>query len=93
MTSSALRISLTLVALTTMTCAGDAIAATDDIGTATSVTTIVTGKRDAGERTLKSGDAVFQNETIVTDANGVGQFRVQRRDEARDRPGLHRGAR
>lgn len=57
-----------------MTCARDAIAATDDIGKATSVTTVVTGRRDAGERTLKSGDPVFQNETITTDASGVGQF-------------------
>ena len=74
MTSHTHRISLALAALAAMTFAPDAIAATDDIGTAMSVTTVVTGKLDADERTLKSGDAVFQNETIVTDANGVGQF-------------------
>lgn len=56
------------------TVAHDAAAATDDIGTATAVTTVVTGRLDAGEKALATGDAVFQNETITTDANGVGQF-------------------
>jgi hypothetical protein len=74
MTSSTHRIALALAALATIAPAYDAAAATDNIGTATAITTAVTGTLDAGATTLKSGDAVFQNETITTDANGVGQF-------------------
>ncbi len=40
------------------------------IGTATSIVTSVSGDATA----LKTGDAVFQDQTIVTDATGVGQF-------------------
>jgi hypothetical protein len=68
------RIVVALVALAMTTSAREAVAATGGIGTATAVTTIVTGKIDADATTLTTGDAVFQNETITTDANGVGQF-------------------
>ncbi|MCR4282605.1 MAG: FecR domain-containing protein, partial [Bauldia sp.] len=53
-----------------------ALAATD-IGKATSITTSVTDTMAA----LKTGDAIFQNQTIVTDASGVGQFEF--RDKTR----------
>ncbi|HVY21580.1 MAG TPA: FecR domain-containing protein [Bauldia sp.] len=72
MNASTFRIAIASLALTTL--ATHARAATEDIGTATAITTTVTGTRDASAATLKSGDAVFQNETITTDANGVGQF-------------------
>ncbi len=74
MTSSTHRISLALAAIASIAFAGDTVAASEDIGTATAITTIVTGTRDTGALTLKSGDTVFQHETITTDANGVGQF-------------------
>ncbi len=51
-----------------------ALADTGDIGTAASVTTAVTGTRDAQVATLKTGDLVFQNETLSSDGSGVGQF-------------------
>jgi hypothetical protein len=63
-----------LIALAMIAVASDATAATDNIGTATAVTTLVTGKRDADLTPLQTGDAVFQNETITTDEKGVGQF-------------------
>ena len=64
-----------LAALAIATLSSHAIAATDSIGTATSIATSVTGTIETKLATLKTGDDVFQNETIVTDANGVGQFR------------------
>jgi hypothetical protein len=46
-----------------------------DIGSATSITTSVTGAvSTASPVTLATGDGVFQNETITTDDKGVGQF-------------------
>ncbi len=49
--------------------------ADDTIGTATAITTSVTGKLDPTDAVgLNKGDGVFQNETIVTDDKGVGQF-------------------
>ncbi len=75
MTSSIHRLSIALATIATFIAIGrthDAVAATDDIGTATAITTVVTGKLDTGALTLKSGDTVFQNETITTDDKGVG---------------------
>lgn len=54
-----------------------------DIGTATAITTNVTasGGGAAPAIVLKSGDAVFQNQIITTDENGIGQFTF--RDETK----------
>jgi ferric-dicitrate binding protein FerR (iron transport regulator) len=48
--------------------------ADDSIGTAASVATVVTGKTAAASVTLKTGDGVFQNETLSSDTTGIGQF-------------------
>lgn len=44
------------------------------IGKATAITVTVTGDAEASVRRLKAGDQVVQDETIRTDASGVGQF-------------------
>jgi hypothetical protein len=66
------RIALPIVVVFAL--ASHADAATDSIGTATAITTTVTATSDTQTATLKTGDTVFQNETITTDANGIGQF-------------------
>ena len=64
--------------LLTLVAHGDDALADADIGAATSITTAVTGTiASTNAATLKSGDPVFQNETIITDANGVGQFQFR----------------
>lgn len=65
----------------------NASAATDEIGTATSMATIVTGTLATNARTLKTGDGIFQNEIITTDANGVGQFQFRDRTKLAVGPG------
>lgn len=73
--SATILFALSLVALAD---AADNLAiAAADIGSATAITTSVTGDAVA----LKAGDTVFQNQTIVTDASGIGQFEF--RDETR----------
>src|SRR5260221_2609769 len=55
--------------------ATDRVAADTGIGTAVAITTNVTGAAAATDAIiLKAGDSVFQNEVIVTDAKGIGQF-------------------
>lgn len=71
----------TAAAIGTLVVANSARAAADmtDIGKATSITTNVTAS-DGGiapQIVLKSGDAVFQNQTITTDENGIGQFQFR----------------
>jgi ferric-dicitrate binding protein FerR (iron transport regulator) len=51
-------------------------AADDRIGSATAITTAVTGTRTMGTTTLTTGDAVFRNETLTTNATGIGQFEL-----------------
>jgi len=46
----------------------------DTIGTAAAITTVVTGKLPTQTTTLKTGDGVFQKETLVSDGSGIGQF-------------------
>jgi hypothetical protein len=65
---------IALASLVVVALASHARAATDSIGAARAITTTVSGTIDARSAALKTGDAVFANETIVTDANGVGQF-------------------
>jgi ferric-dicitrate binding protein FerR (iron transport regulator) len=71
----------TAAAIGALVVANSAHAATDttDIGTATSITTNVTasGGGAAPKIVLRSGDAVFQNQTISTDENGIGQFQFR----------------
>jgi hypothetical protein len=81
MTSHTHRIATLLAALTVVAIAIDARASDADIGTATSITTTVTGSLGGDPVTLKTGDAVQQNEVITTDASGVAQF--QFRDETK----------
>jgi hypothetical protein len=52
----------------------DSALATTDIGHATSIKTSVTGTLDSQSIVLKTGDVVFANQTVATDAGGVGQF-------------------
>ena len=77
MTSPAHRIAALVAVIALVALADHARAATDDIGSATAITTTVTGATGSAATTLKSGDAVFQNETITTDANGIGQFQFR----------------
>jgi hypothetical protein len=46
----------------------------DSIGTAAAITTQVTGDLPAQSVTLKTGDGVFQNEKLISDTTGIGQF-------------------
>lgn len=46
----------------------------DSIGTAASVATEVTGKTETQSLLLKTGDGVFQNETLSSNTTGIGQF-------------------
>ena len=55
--------------------------AADDIGKATSIATTVTGTLDATQVAMKSGDTIFANQTVSTDASGIGQFEF--RDKTR----------
>ena len=62
-------------ALVALLCEGAHADSADNIGSATAITTTVTGTVSATPAaTLATGDNVFQNETITTDADGVGQF-------------------
>ena len=81
MTSPAHRLAVFLMAISIVALAENATADTADIGKATSITTIVTGTLATDAIALKSGDTIFQNETIATDASGIGQF--QFRDETK----------
>lgn len=74
MTSSAQRLAALLVPFSLVAFAAHA---TEDsgIGTAIAITTNVTGASPPTDTiVLKTGDAVFQNEVIVTDEKGIGQF-------------------
>jgi hypothetical protein len=74
MTSSAQRLATLLVPFSLVAFAAHA---TEDsgIGTAIAITTNVTGASAPTDTiVLKNGDAVFQNEVIVTDEKGIGQF-------------------
>jgi hypothetical protein len=75
-------IAIALVAST----AGGAWAATD-IGTATAITTTVTGALDSQSMVLKSGDEIFADQTVTTDAAGVGQFEFRDKTKLAIGPG------
>ena len=53
---------------------GGAAEAAPEVGKATAITVEVKGDAAGDIRTLKTGDQVFQEEVIATDAKGVGQF-------------------
>lgn len=53
---------------------GGAAEAAPEVGKATAITTEVKGDTAGTVRVLKTGDQVFQEERIETDAKGVGQF-------------------
>jgi len=66
---------VTLIAVLATTTASAAHADTgDSIGTAASVATEVTGKTATETSLLKTGDGVFQNETLSSNTTGIGQF-------------------
>ena len=67
--------------------AGNAFADDENIGTATSITTDVTGTLTSGAATLKTGDLVFQNETLITNATGIGQFEFRDKTKLAIGPG------
>ncbi len=52
-----------------------------NIGKATAIKTSVTGTLDSQSIVLKTGDEIFANQTVTTDAAGVGQFEF--RDKTR----------
>ncbi len=74
MASTAHRLALAVVVVALATLPNIVLADTGDIGTAASIATSVTGKLDSGTSSLKTGDLVFQNETLTSDTSGVGQF-------------------
>jgi ferric-dicitrate binding protein FerR (iron transport regulator) len=76
-------IAIALAATTPSRAAGDA----DAIGTATAITTTVTGTTAGATVALAAGDALFRNETIVTDASGVAQFGFRDRTRLAVGPG------
>ena len=45
-----------------------------DIGHATAITTNVSAAIDGQTATLATGDTVYENQEIVTDSNGIGEF-------------------
>lgn len=61
--------------------------AADNIGKATSIATAVTGQLDAQTVKLKTGDAIFANQTVSTDAKGVGQFEFRDKTKLAIGPG------
>lgn len=74
------RVVATTIAVTcAMHCAR--VAADDSIGNATAITTSVTGTTNDALVAIASGDAVFHDEAINTDGNGIGQFEL--RDQTR----------
>ena len=50
----------------------DGAQAATDIGRAAAIETSVTGTLDGQSIVLKSGDDIFSNQTVTTDATGVG---------------------
>jgi hypothetical protein len=87
MPSSATRVAAILVPLLLAAFADRAIADTE-IGTATSITTNVTGNSaPAGAIMLQTGDVIFQNEIIVTDDKGIGQFEFRDKTKLAIGPG------
>jgi hypothetical protein len=66
--------SIALATLIVTALASPSRGASDAIGVASSITTTVTGTTGTVATSLKTGDAVFRNETITTDANGIGQL-------------------
>jgi hypothetical protein len=93
MRSSAQRLATLLVPFSLIAFAAHA---TEDsgIGTAIAITTNVTGASAPTDTiVLKTGDAVFQNEVIVTDEKGYRPIRIRRQNQTGHRPGLDRGHR
>ena len=74
MTSTAHRLALAVGVAALAAPPHAVLADTGDIGTAASIATSVTGKLSTQTLTLKTGDLVFQNETLTSDTNGIGQF-------------------
>lgn len=63
------------------------VAAHSEIGRATAITAAVTGGPEGAVRGLKTGDRVFQNEWIRTNATGIGQFEFLDRSRLAVGPG------
>jgi hypothetical protein len=53
--------------------------AADSIGKATAIATTVTGTIDSTATAMKTGDAIFANQTLTSDASGIGQFELSDR--------------
>jgi hypothetical protein len=64
----------------------DALAA-ETIGKATSIATEVTASLENGKVVLKTGDTVFADQTVSTDAKGVGQFEFRDKTKLAIGPG------
>ena len=74
MASTAHRLALVVGIAALAALPGIGFADTADIGTAASIATAVTGQIETRTLTLKTGDLVFQNETLATNASGIGEF-------------------
>ncbi|MCC6947730.1 MAG: FecR domain-containing protein [Bradyrhizobiaceae bacterium] len=62
-----------LFSIVALAAAGPA-AAQSQIGKSTSISVEVSGAVGGSSRSLRTGDGVFENERITTDARGIGQF-------------------
>ncbi len=74
MSSSQSHIVVAALAVALSAAMPDGALAATDIGHATSIKTSVTGTLDSQSIVLNTGDEIFANQTVVTDAGGVGQF-------------------
>ena len=61
--------------------------AATDIGRAASITTSVTGTLDQQSVVLKTGDDIFANQTVTTNATGIGQFEFRDKTKLAIGPG------
>ncbi len=80
---AAARIVVTVALALTVTVAH----AATDIGAATAITTSVTGTLDSRTSVLRTGDHIFANQTVTTDASGVGQFQFRDKTKLAVGPG------
>ncbi len=87
MPSSPSHVVAAAIALALVASMSDGARAATDIGRATAIKTSVTGTLDTQSIVLKTGDDIFANQTVATDANGVGQFEFKDKTKLAIGPG------
>ncbi len=75
------------IALAVIAAMPDGAQAATDIGRAAAIETSVTGTLDSQSIVLKTGDDIFANQTVTTDATGVGQFEFRDKTKLAIGPG------